>query len=146
MPGFFDKMKSTISEKGMEATIRAREAVEAQQINSKIGDLENQKKKALLEIGEAVYAMYQSSAFDQEALGQKCEAISGIDGQIREKQAELEEVHRRAEAQIAEHKASVAAAGAASSGSATTGATFCPNCGTATQGAKFCPSCGTKIA
>lgn len=145
MPGFFDKMKSTISEKGMEATIRAREAVEAQQINSKIGELENQKKKALLEIGEAVYAMYQSSAFDQETLGQRCEAIAGIDGQIREKQAELEEVHRRAEAQIAEHKASVAAA-AAGAGSPTAGAAFCPNCGTATQGAKFCPSCGTKMA
>ena len=143
MPGFFDKMKSTITEKGMEATIRAREAVETQQVKGKIGDLEGQKKKILSEIGEAVYAMYQSGSFDQEALFQRCQVISGLDAQIREKEAELEEIHRRAEAQIAEQKLSAAAGGAGSAPAG--GAAFCPSCGSATQGAKFCPNCGAKI-
>ncbi len=142
MPGFFDKMKSTITEKGMEATIRAKEAVETQQAKGKIGELEGQKKKVLFEIGEAVYAMYQASSFDQETLSAQCQVIVGLEAQIKEKEAELEEIHKRAEAAIAEQKATSAAGAAAAGGGP---AAFCPNCGTATQGAKFCPNCGSKI-
>ncbi len=142
MAGFFDKMRSGITEKAMEATIRSREAIESQQVKGKIGELEGQKKKAFMEIGEAVYAMHGTGSFDPEALTPQFESISAIDAQIREKEQELEEIHRKAEAAIAEQKA---AAGSAAPGPATGKAGFCPNCGAATAGARFCPECGTKV-
>ncbi len=104
MPGFFDKVKSGISEKAVEATIRSKEAIDTQQVKGKISDLENQKKKIFLEIGQAVYTMFQSSAFDQDALAQPCQAVGSLDVQIREKEQELEEIHRKAEAALAEQR------------------------------------------
>lgn len=138
MPGFFDKMKAGVGEKVLEASIRSKEALETQQIKGKIGDLQGQKRAAMAEIGSVVYAMYGSGAFDQEALSRQCETIVAIDSQIKEKEAELEEVHRRAEESLAEQRRGEQARPATP--------TACPNCGTPIEGApKFCPNCGNKL-
>lgn len=141
MPGFFDKMKSTITEMGMEASIRGKEALDTQQVKSKIGELENQKKATLLTIGDAVVTMYKNSEFDQEVLTQHCQTIGALEAQIKEKEAEIEALHQRAETALAEQKAA-ALAGAAQAGAA--GGTFCGKCGAALKGARFCPNCGAK--
>jgi hypothetical protein len=151
MPGFFDKMKTGITEKAMEASVRSKEAIESQQVKGKIGDLEGQKRKILQEIGEAVFTMYQSGNFDQEALSAQCQGIMPLEAQIKEREAELEEIHRKAEAAISEGRGAPAPSAAASSAPAPAtagapGGAFCPNCGTATEGAKFCPNCGSKVA
>jgi rubrerythrin len=143
MASFFDRMKSGITEKAAEASIRSREALETQQVRAKIGELEGQKRKIFSEIGEAAYTMYSTSSFDQEALAQRCEPITAIEAQIREKERELEEVRRRAEAAIAEQRgasASTAPASAPTPG----GSGLCSNCGASLGGARFCPECGTR--
>jgi membrane protease subunit (stomatin/prohibitin family) len=150
MASFFDKLKSGITEKAAEASIRSREAIESQQVRGKIGELENQKKRVFSEIGEAVFTMYKSGTFDQESLAQQCEAVTGIDAQIQEREREMEEIRRRAEAAIAEQRgpASQAAPGAAppapAPGPAPASSTFCSNCGAPLGGARFCPECGTR--
>jgi hypothetical protein len=149
MASFFDKLKSGITEKAAEASIRSREVLETQQVKGKIGELENQKRKIFSEIGEGVYTMYRSGGFDQEALSPQCEAITAIDAQIQERERELEEIRSRAEASIAEQRTATTPAGQpysspapSSQPSATTG--VCSNCGAALGGAKFCPECGAR--
>jgi transposase len=144
MPGFFDNLKSGITDKAMEATTRSKEAFESQQVKAKIGDLEGQKRRVLTEIGEAVLAMYKNSAFDQEALTMQCQTVTAVEDQIKEKEAELEAVHQRAEASIAEQHSAAMGSASGAAARAAAGSGFCASCGASLNGAKFCPSCGTK--
>jgi hypothetical protein len=148
MASFFDKLKSGITEKAAEASIRSREAIESQQVRGKIGELENQKKRIFSEMGEAVYTMYKSGSFDQEALAQQCEAVTAVDAQIQEREVELEEIRRRAEAAIAEQRTTAAPGAQAYTPPApaptSAAGELCSNCGAALGGAKFCPECGTR--
>ncbi len=122
MPGLFDKMKSGITEKAMEASIRSKEAIEAQQVKSKMGDLENQKRKTFLELGEAVHLMILNSSLDEAALTAQSAAITALDAQVKEKERELEPIHKAADQQVAELKSADAGRGAG----AAAGGAFCP--------------------
>ncbi len=143
MAGFFDKVKSGITSTAMEATIRSKEAIESQQVKLKIGELNGQRQKVLAEVGEAVLEMHRNGTFDQGALGEQCLAAIAIEEQITEKEAELEAIHQRAEAALAEQRAAAGAPGAAPGAA---GGGFCASCGTPLKGAKFCPNCGTRVS
>jgi len=130
-------MREGVGDKVVEASIRSREALEARQVEGKISDLQNQKNKAIVEVGNTVYSMYLGKAFDQEAITKQCEAITALDAQIKEQQEELEQVHKKADEMVAIQTREEAAATKA----------VCPQCGTALQGApKFCPSCGKQLS
>jgi hypothetical protein len=146
---FFDRMKSGITEKAAEASIRSREAIETQQVRAKIGELEGQKRRVFSEVGEAVYQMYRTGSLDQEALAQQCEPIAAIEAQIQEKERELEEIRRRAEAAIAEQRGATATSAEqrdapSATETPTAAGGFCSNCGAPLAGARFCPECGTR--
>lgn len=136
MPGFFDKVKESLDKGVTAASIRSKELLETQQVKSKLGALQDQRKAALEELGTTVYGMVGSGGLDEASLRERCEAIASLDAQIAEKEEALRQIHARAEEALG--KPGVAAAPA--------GGGFCSGCGTQlAEGAKFCPGCGQKV-
>lgn len=131
MPGFFDKVKEGIDKGVATAGVKSKELIETQQVRSKIGELEGQKKAALEELGSLVYGMAQNDSFEPEPIKSRADAITAINGQIAEKEEELRQIRLRAEAAL---------------GGKPAGPVVC-ECGTTlAEGAKFCPNCGKRAS
>ena len=154
MPGFFDKVKESLDKGVTAASVRSKELLETQQVKSKIGALQDQRRSALEELGKSVFDMMVAGTLDQESLRAKVEAISDLDRQIAEKEEELRQIHLRAEEALAGISSSTATPGsspspqsAARSAAEESSATkTCASCGSQISGAaKFCPSCGSKV-
>ncbi len=129
MPGFFDKVKEGIDKGVATAGAKSKELIETQQVRSKIGELEGQKRAALEELGSLVYEMAQKDSFEPAAIKSRADAITALAGQIAEQEEELRQIRLRAEAALSGKPA---------------GPVVC-ECGTTlAEGAKFCPNCGKK--
>ncbi len=140
MAGFFDKVKESLDKGVTAASVRSKEMLETQQVKSKLGGFQDQKRSALEVLGKEVYDMMAVGGLDPEPLRARVEEITSLDQQIAEKEQELEQIRVRAEEAL---KGGGAAASAAAPAA---GTKFCPSCGgQVAGGAKFCPGCGSKV-
>jgi hypothetical protein len=129
MPGFFDKVKEGIDKGVSTASAKSKELIETQQVKAKIGELEDQKRAALEDLGSLVYRMVQNDSFEPDPIKSKAEAITALGAQIAEKEEDLRQIRVRSEASPAGKPV---------------GLVVC-ECGTTlAEGAKFCPNCGKK--
>jgi len=129
MGDFFDKAKQSIGKGITKVSVKSKEMLETTKLKGQIGTLCERKKGALEELGNVVYIMFLKNTFDQERIKAKCEAIKVLDSQIKEKEEELKEIHRKADEALGKPKV-VAVCG----------------CGADIyEGAKFCAKCGKKI-
>jgi alpha-D-ribose 1-methylphosphonate 5-triphosphate synthase subunit PhnG len=87
---FLDKMKDGIS-KGIDTIgAKGKELVEDTQAHLQIKSLQNQREKAVAELGTLAYALFQKGALADEGAKRVCENIAALDQQIAARKAELE--------------------------------------------------------
>lgn len=144
MAGFFDKVKESLDKGVTAASVKSKEMLETQQVKSKLGGFQDQKRAALETLGKEVYDMMVAGGLDPEPLRARVEEITSLDQQIAEKEQELEHIRMRAEEAL---KGGAGAAPApAPTAAPAAGTKFCPSCGgQVAGGAKFCPGCGSKV-
>jgi hypothetical protein len=88
---FLDKMKDNIS-KGIDiASAKGKDLMEDAQAHLAIKSLQNQKEKALGELGALAYALFQKGALVDEAAKKVCESIASLEKQILTEEAKLKE-------------------------------------------------------
>jgi hypothetical protein len=88
---FLDKMKGGIT-KGIDTIgAKGKELMEDTQAHLQIKSLQNQREKAVAELGALAYALFQKGGLADEAAKKVCESIAALDQQIAAKQAELKE-------------------------------------------------------
>jgi hypothetical protein len=88
---FLDKMKEGLS-KGIDTvSAKGKDLMEDAQAHLAIKSLQNQKEKALGELGGLAFALFQKGALADEAAKKVCESIASLDQQIAAKEAELKE-------------------------------------------------------
>lgn len=86
---FLDKMKDGIT-KGIDTIgAKGKELVEDTQAHLQIKSLQNQREKAVQELGTLAYTLFQKNALADEGAKKVCEAIAALDQQIAAKQAEI---------------------------------------------------------
>ena len=134
MADFFDKLKQGVNKGLTTASVRSKELLDANRVKSEISEFEQQKQKALGELGASVCSMLDSGGIDDEALKTARAAIARIEDQINEKQQEVARIHANAEQALAGGPP----AGISQGSTCVCGATI-------PAGAVFCGSCGRKI-
>ena len=127
MSDFLDKVKQGIDKGVAVVSVRSKEALEAARIKGRIGALAEEKKNALEEIGSLVYTLHLHGGHDFGGdVSAKCAAVTELDGQIKEKEDEMQRVHREASVEL--------------------GIPVCISCGDElSEDDMFCRKCGTKV-
>ena len=88
---FLDKMKDGLS-KGMDTIgAKGKELMEDTQAHLQIRTLQGQREKAVAELGDLAYALFQKGALADEGAKKAAEAIAALDRQIAAKRAELKD-------------------------------------------------------
>lgn len=130
MADFFDKIKQGVGKGITTVSVKSKEVFETTKLKGQIGTLQGQKREALEELGNIVYNLFLKGGFDEERINKgKCEAIAGLDRQIKEKEEELRQIHLKAEEALGRPKA----------------ISIC-DCGAGIyEGSKFCGKCGKKV-
>lgn len=94
---FFDKVKQGINKGVTTVSVRSKEALDTTKLKTQIDMLHVQKKERIEELGNVVYVMHLRGGFDEERFRAKCREIEGVDGQIKDKEAEMAQVRARSE-------------------------------------------------
>lgn len=164
MADLFNKLKQGLDKGVTAASAKSKEVIESTKLKSQIRDLQGRKREVLEELGNIVYAMFLQGSFDEARVREQCSAVVAVDGQIKEKEAEVEVVHVKAQEAMGKPRMSgVCACGAelpvgakfcgkcgrqieaAPAPPPEAAASTCPGCGAAlSPGAKFCPRCGRQ--
>ena len=127
--GFFDNLGETLQKKTSEATSKAKEMLEINNLKSEIAKVDKSIKEKYCNIGKAQY-IYMSKGIPAEFNEDK----RAIDQLLLER----EELSRKMEL--------IKNSGSGAEEDSEDGGIFCANCGAEiTGGAAFCPSCGTKV-
>lgn len=129
MADFLDRVKQGLGKGMTTISVKSKEMMDANRVRSQIAALEQQKKDALTDIGQAVCSMLDANRIDQATLKSKRAAVSSLDEQIKQKQAELELIHAQAQESLSAHGSG----------------TVCTCGAQLAEGGHFCASCGRKI-
>jgi hypothetical protein len=97
MPGLFSKAKESIQKGVSVASVKGKEAVDAQKIKGQIKKLTEEKSAALEELGNRVYEMSEAGTFDQEDIKTRCAAIAELTSRIKALEEEEQQVHLKAQ-------------------------------------------------
>jgi flagellar biosynthesis/type III secretory pathway chaperone len=97
MPGLFSKAKESIQKGVSVASVKGKEAVDAQKIKGQIKKLAEEKSAALEELGSRVCEMSEAGTFDQEDIKARCTAIAELTSRIQALEAEESQVHQKAQ-------------------------------------------------
>jgi len=97
MPGLFSKAKESIQKGVSVASVKGKEAVDAQKIKGQIKKLVEEKTAALAELGSQVCEMSKAGSFDQEDIKTRCAAIAELTGRIRALEEEEGQIHQKAQ-------------------------------------------------
>lgn len=125
MADLLDKVKQGIDKGVTVVSVRSKELIEITRLKNQIGGLEEQMKKSLPELGEAVYRMYLQDGLNLDDIKAQCDAIVAMETQIREKKDELKQTRQKAQEAL--------------------GKIFCANCeAELAEHAKYCSECGWK--
>jgi uncharacterized protein YqgV (UPF0045/DUF77 family) len=127
MEKFIDNLKKEFNKGVAVVGAKSKEIIETTKIKNQIEDLKKAKRQAFQEIGETVYQMSLDEDYDgQEAIKEKCQAVTELDQQIQAKEMELKGVRQEAQEAV--------------------GKTVCESCGAVMEdGVKFCSNCGARI-
>ena len=86
---FLDKMKDGIS-KGIDTvSAKGKDLMEDAQAHLAIRNLQNEREKAVAELGALALALFQKGALADEGAKKVCESIAALDQQIAAKEAEI---------------------------------------------------------
>lgn len=97
MSSFFNKVKENI-EKGVNTvSTKSKEMLDTTKLKRELDALIKQKNEALLELGQITHTSVQLDQFDMEKAKEKSAAIVTIEADIKEKEAEIEQVHAKAQ-------------------------------------------------
>jgi zinc-ribbon domain len=156
MPDLFGKLKGGAEKVAFEADKMAR----LNRARGEVDQVKRQIESQYTKLGEMYYQQYAHPAAESPAYEEVCQNIAELEGELNEKQAEVQRINAEAygaqggqPAVLApEVAAEVPAAAAAAVASpappeAAPQARFCPNCGQELASAvKFCTNCGAKLA
>lgn len=151
MADLFNKIKQGLDKGVTAASVKSKEVIESTKLKSQIRDLQGRKREVLEELGSLVYTMFLQGSFDEARVREKAAAVRAVDDQIRQKEAEVEDVHVKAQEAMGKPRMSgVCACGA----ELPVGAKFCGKCGRQTEvapapppdaAANTCPGCGAAL-
>jgi NADH pyrophosphatase NudC (nudix superfamily) len=154
MPDFFETVKRGIERSVSTVSVKSKEMLETTQLRSQVKTLEEEKQRALEELGSVVYTLYGQGKLEAEAerVKTKCASLAALDQKIRKKEDEVRQVQQRAQGALG--RSSSAAVGMCSCGaSILAGAKFCRGCGRKVeeilaQGASNnrCKRCGAEVS
>lgn len=133
MAEFLDKLKRGIDKTVTTVTVRSKEILETSQLRSQVKSLQEEKQRALEELGNIVYTLYSQAKLEGggERIRANCAALAELDQKIRDKEGEIHQVQIKAQEALGRTMA-------ASVG-------VC-DCGTPIyEGTKFCGGCGKKV-
>jgi len=97
MPGFLSKAKESIQKGVSVASVKGKEAVDAQKIKGQIKKLVEEKDAALQELGSRVCEMSDAGTFDEEDIKTRATAITELTGRIQALEAEEAQIHQKAQ-------------------------------------------------
>lgn len=151
---FFKDLSKKITEGVQDATEKASELVEVQKLNAAINKEKNAIDDAKQQIGDKIFAMYQSGdplpdilSADLQTITTHLQAITGLEAKIREIKGEPP-IATPAQPQTTAPAAPAAPAAEDSAAEAQPAAAvkFCPECGAKlSEGTAFCGECGAKV-
>ena len=129
MAEFLNMVRQGLGKSMTTLSIRSKELLESNKVNSQIAELERQKKDALVELGLVLCSMLDKDRLNPAPLKSKRSGIATLDKQIKKKQEELVLVHAQAQEALDGHKSG-----------------FTCSCGTKVlESARFCTGCGRGI-
>ena len=95
MMAFFGKVKEGIS-RGVETVgVKSGGSLGAAVLKSEIDRLERQKRTAVEQLGDTVYALFLGGAPDEEIVRKRCLAVVSLDGKRLEKEEKLRQIRLR---------------------------------------------------
>ena len=152
MADLFNKLKHGLDKGVTAASAKSKEVIESTKLKSQIRDLQGRKREVLEELGNIVYAMFLQGSFDEARVREKAAVVAAVDDHIKQKEAEVEDVHVKAQEAMGKPRmAGVCACGA----ELPVGAKFCGKCGRQieaapapppeTGAANLCPGCGAAL-
>ena len=155
---FFKDLTKKITEGVQDASEKASELVEVQKLNSAIKKEKSAIDEVNQQIGEKIFALYQSGeslpdmfSADFQTITNHLQTINGLEANIREIKGEPP-IEAPPQPQVAVPAAPPApvteapAAEGSAEGQPAAAANFCPECGSKlTEGQPFCGECGTKV-
>ena len=97
MPGFLSKAKESLQKGVSVASVKGKEAVDAQKIKGQIKKLVEEKDAALQELGSRVCEMSEAGSFDQEDLKTRCAPIAELTSRIKALEEEEAQIHQKAQ-------------------------------------------------
>jgi hypothetical protein len=101
MENFMNRLKKEIDRGVTIVGAKSKELLETTKIKNRIGDLNNQKQQALIEIGGITYQMFRNPDYDGgTAIQDKCSFVAGLEEEIRLKEDELEKIRQATDASI----------------------------------------------
>ncbi len=95
MMAFFGKVKEGINRGVATVGVKSRDSLDATVLKSQIDALDRQKRSAVEELGDTVYALFLGGAPDEEIVKKKCLAVVSLDGRRLEKAERLRQIRLR---------------------------------------------------
>ena len=86
-----EKLKK-IRKRDESAPARSKEINEVAGLRRKVGELQETKNEIFRKLGDLVYFMHHSNAFDEEIIKETCEPIAQIDKKIRDAKEKIAKI------------------------------------------------------
>lgn len=92
--GFFDKLKDGLEQGVSTISAKSKEGIDTIKVKLDLDSLKKHRKSALEDIGILVYTMLAEGGIDEGKVKEKCEAVTNIECQIKEKEKELAQIRQ----------------------------------------------------
>jgi len=129
MTEFLDKIKENIGKGLATVTVASKELIETSRLKGEIAAARRRRRELIEELGSVVFVMVSRDVLDMERVREKCRAVAGLDGRIRELEESVRNLHLKSEETLGRRKA----------------AAPCPCGADIPDGAKFCGKCGKPV-
>lgn len=100
MADFFKGLKQGIGKGVTTMSIKSKEMLDSNRVNSQISDIARLKHEALAELGMRVCAMLDEGKIQEKALKAARAAIAELDKDISKREQELARIHSEAQAAL----------------------------------------------
>jgi len=146
MMALFGKVKERLNWGVATVGVKSRDVFNTTVLKSQIEALSKQKKNAVQELGDIVYALFLRGVSDEETVRNGCMAVVSLDGQRLEKEEKLRQIRLKSNDVPG---GPISNAPCMSGNDIAEGTEFCTNCGNEMEVMekcsaenKVCPTCG----